>query len=199
MDRLMSLCLTFPLLVAAGCGGGTNDTPATPVEPYTFVWTGVVSQITDGFGVDAVHTEVAVGDTYSVRLDYDPALFTDLGPTADGREYAAHEGARLVYLFQSGYVVERPIAIVRARENGGKGQWNWKGPGGSLWFQANEAAGSSFGGVFPADFEAIHEVFAANMDSFVPASGNGLDEAADDPADERSIRFDEQAVAILLN
>lgn len=197
MHRLLPYLLTLPLL-AAGCGGGT-DAASGPSEPYTFVWSGVVDSVRDGFGNDAFHPEIAVGDAYTVRLDYDPSQFTDGGLTGDGREYLAHDGARLVYLFQSGYVIERPIERVRARENGGNGQWNWKGPSGQLLYQANEAAGSSFGGVFPADFASIHSVFVANLDQFVPSSGNGVEEQADDPADERDIDFEAQAVAIVVN
>lgn len=166
MRRVAIWAALVSVLAVVGCGGGGGPASTAPVQPFSFIWTATVSTIYDGFINDALHPNIAVGDTFTARIDYDPADFMDGGVTGDGRDYDAPANLRMVYLFNTGFVFERTIMSARARENGGMGHWSWNAQG-SIEFRA-EDPGPTFGGAFPANFDFVHNAFVSAQGNFVP-------------------------------
>jgi hypothetical protein len=179
-------------------GLGLSEVCDATNSAFTFIWTGTVERIEDGYGNPATVPGVSVGDAFMATVEYSPEEFgPGVNVIGDGLDYAAPAGLEMEYSFFSGGVFTKDITAVRARDGGTFDQWNWKGGDfGGLLFQCNDFTDSSWDLPLPVSFPEMHTLFLATISNFEASEGNSLGFPAATPEDMRRIFFENQVFSI---
>ena len=179
-------------------GLGLSEVCDATSSAFTFIWTGTVERIEDGYGSPVTVPGVTIGDAFTATVEYSPDEF---GPgvnlVGDGLDYAAPAGLEMEYSFFSGGVFTKDITAAQARDSGTFDQWNWLGGDfGGVVFQCNDFTDSSWDLPLPLPFAEMHALFLATISNFEAADGNKLGFPAATPEDERWIFFENQVFSI---
>ncbi len=110
--------------------------------------------------------------------------------SGDGLDYAAPAGLQMSYSFTSGGLYTNDITCVRARVNGSRDQWNWKGGPGGLLFQFNSSSNAAWDETPPSSFADVHDLFLSYYSDFSLVIPAGVQLTGDDAYGVRYLMLD---------